>query len=122
MSKRAAAVAVNLPDFPREVGAFADSRVPDLVMRPERTSATVSRVTGQVRRALEADCATGGLDEEDSLEDPLTVANTLEVVALDVLELVVVSLRALGPRDDRPSPPVSYGRKWRRSRRASAHG
>jgi hypothetical protein len=70
-------------------------------------SAKVSRVTGQVRRALEADRATGGLDEEDSLEDPLTVANTLEVVALDVLELVVVSLRALGLGDDRPSPPVS---------------
>jgi hypothetical protein len=70
-------------------------------------SATVSRVTGQVRRAFEADCATGGLDEEDSLEDPLTVANTLEFVALDVLELVVVSLRALGLGDDRPSSPVS---------------
>jgi hypothetical protein len=61
-------------------------------------------VTGQVRRALEADRATGGLDEEDSLEDPLTVANTLELVAL---ELVVVSLRAHGLGDDRPSPPVS---------------
>jgi hypothetical protein len=42
MSKPAAAAAETLPDLPREVEAFADLRVPDLVMRPERTLEVVS--------------------------------------------------------------------------------